>query len=700
MSRLSHILVRLVLGCLLLSFVSACAMGGGSRVMSPTRTSRSFAVVKPRAQETSDSLAHRYYGDARQGWVIREYNEVEEVSPEQFVVIPLLPVYLGGLSEKGYQTVPVLTYSAFSEETSDIFSIDRKRFHSQLQYLKDNGVTPITLEEFVKFIRFEGQVPEKSVLITIDDVGQHVYDIAFEELKKFGFPATVFVCTDLVGDRPGALTWDMIREMQKAKISVGHRTKTLRNLARRLDSETLEEYVIDVDRELTVASLTFSSELGNDPKWFAYPFGAFNESVVELLKKNGFEGGFVTDGRVSPFFADDFRISRINVPGDIALQDFEKFMQFGEPHPDNGGLIPELQGVFDAEDDEPYERIVPAVMERADKMNALGNSASALELYRLAGTIDRRAPGVRTKAAEAKKGMEANSMSQLDAARAAREAGDMEAAREAYLAALRMNPEDATPAAELKDMLSMKSSRELLISSNETLRRIAEREYGNASGEILLAKVNSLSIVDILEPGTTLRLPLLSPEIARSLSGAPAPVRSETIREEPEVPEPAAPAVAVVQPPVAETPEDKITPLIAMAKLQFGNGLFDTAVSITNEILEIEPENAMAKDIQQQSYYSLAAGAIKSGSNVRAMRMLRRLPKNYEDVSSLRQSVQAKIDEFANPLYLQGVNYFINEQLEDAVNAWELTLQANPWHDKARQDLAKARKLLEAVRGL
>lgn len=693
---------RVLVVCVLAGLLGACAVGG-SRVVSTTRSSRSYAVVTPRAGDTPQALALRYLDDARKGWIIEEFNGVETLSPDSFVTIPLMPLYRGGLGEGGgFQTVPVLVYSAFSEQTSDVFSMKRDRFRAQLQYLKDNGITPLTLEEFVRFIEFGDHIPERSVLITIDDVGQNTFEIAFDELQRFGFPATVFVCTDLVADRTGALSWDRIRTMRDAGMAIEHRTKTLRNLARRMGGETLEDYIINVDRELTVASLTFQSELGQRPSWLAYPFGTLNEAVVELLRKNGFRGAFTMEERVSPFFVDNYAIPRIRMPGDISMDAYAEVMRFGVDAAERGTMVDGLQAAFAAGDDEPYAAVVTEVMARADAASADGQWIRALELYRIAGTLNRRAPGVRRKAQEAKKNMDARAAELLAAARTARDGGDRAAARDAYVEALRYDPSPEV-AAELKAMLSPPTHRELALTQSDTLRRIAEREYGNPGGEILLAKVNNKSVVDILDPGEMVKLPILSEALAQriEISLAPveqvAPVAPAEPAQEEMMTEPEAEAVEVV---IQETPADRITPLLSMARLQFGNGLYETVVSITNEILQLDPGNEQALEIQRESYYSLAEGFISDGSNVRAMRMLRNLPRDYRATKELTGKVQQALDTTSEPLYLQGVNYYINEELERAVDSWELTLQANPWHKKARSDLEKARKLLEAVRGL
>lgn len=323
---------HIIAAVLLLALAAAIAGCGAQRStrVSPTRTSKNYAVVKVRAGDSLKTLANRYLEDPDKAWIIAAYNRVDEVKEGDVVIIPRTPIELGGIGKGEVQAVPVLAYSGFSEKTSDAITITRADFKAQMQYLKDNGITPISIDRFYDFLEFKEQAPAKAVVITIDDVGKNTFEVAFPVLKEFGYPATVFVATDLVSDTDGALSWDKIRTMRESGIDVGNRSKTLRNLTRRQGDETLEDFVIAVDREMTVPTLQFRTELGSEPKYFAYPFGMTNEMVVSLLQKNGFRGALTLSPGSNPFFTNNYLVKRNAVPGDMPLAGFEKLFVFSE----------------------------------------------------------------------------------------------------------------------------------------------------------------------------------------------------------------------------------------------------------------------------------------------------------------------------------------------------------------------------------
>jgi len=325
---LRHILLATLLMVIALAIVG-CGSQRSTRV-SPTRTSKSYSVVKATSKDTLKTLANRYMEDPEKAWIIAAYNRIDSVKEGDIVIIPRTPLNLGGIQDGRLQTIPVLTYSGFSEDVSDAITIKRTDFVAQMQYLKDKGYTPVALDRFYDFLEFKEQAPEKAVVITIDDVGQSTFSVAFPVLQQFGYPATVFVATDLVSGKGNALDWDQIRQMHESGIGIGHRTKTLRNLTRRLGDETFEDYIIAVDREMTVPSLQFKTELSMAPEFFAYPFGATNELVISLLKKNKFRGALTLSKGSNPFFTNNYLVKRNPVPGNMSLAEFEKLFVFSQ----------------------------------------------------------------------------------------------------------------------------------------------------------------------------------------------------------------------------------------------------------------------------------------------------------------------------------------------------------------------------------
>jgi len=335
------ILVAALAGCALPSAIAPTptAAPSGSQVSgpsTPTPTARQevapaqvvqtpeFVALVVQPGETLASLAGTWLHDPARAWEIAEYNGIVDAAPGQELAIPLRPFRRGGLTPERYQTVPILVYHQFAEKSTNKMIVSRAAFEAQMQLLKDKGYRVVTLEQLLAFVEFRGQLPDKSVVITIDDGWRSMYDIVFPILKKYGYPATLFVYTQLITGSGKSLSWDQVREMAAQGLDVQCHTITHRNLAQRQDQESADQYYATLLREITDSARTLELKLGKRPTFLAYPYGDTNGLAVALLRRNGYQAAFTVVREPNPFFAPNFRLSRAMIFGDADLTKFEK----------------------------------------------------------------------------------------------------------------------------------------------------------------------------------------------------------------------------------------------------------------------------------------------------------------------------------------------------------------------------------------
>jgi cytochrome c-type biogenesis protein CcmH/NrfG len=67
---------------------------------------------------------------------------------------------------------------------------------------------------------------------------------------------------------------------------------------------------------------------------------------------------------------------------------------------------------------------------------------------------------------------------------------------------------------------------------------------------------------------------------------------------------------------------------------------------------------------------------------------------------ALKKAVHARLVELAQVHYRNGVKHFINEDLKKAIAEWEMALDCDPDHAKARENIENARRLLEKIEAL
>ncbi len=302
--------------------VPFCAPADKNRSASALKMN-GFVLVRPGVNDDFNSLAARFLQNESKGWLIARFNRQQRVLPGKPLIIPQQPVYLGGVNEQSLQAVPVLVYHQFAEDHSDKMTIKAEDFYEQMLWLKKNGYAVISLDQLLDFMDFEIPLPEKSVVITIDDGWRSVYDLAYPILKKFGFQATLFVYTDFIGGEK-ALQWSYIEEMAQNGFDVQSHTLSHRNLTMIGSGEPFEEYFKFLVKELEGSKKLIEEYLNSQCRYLAYPFGETNELVTALAKKTGYRAAFTVRRGSTQVLENRYTVPRSVIYGDAGMDEFIK----------------------------------------------------------------------------------------------------------------------------------------------------------------------------------------------------------------------------------------------------------------------------------------------------------------------------------------------------------------------------------------
>ena len=127
--------------------------------------------------------------------------------------------------------VPVLMYHEFVTQEDldsgvafDEYAIYAHEFEHDLQWLQQNGYTTITARELSQYLNGQGEMPEKPVILTIDDGKLGVYKNALPLLEKYDMKAVLAVigteihgaseAPELRSENPAPYcTWEELAEM-------------------------------------------------------------------------------------------------------------------------------------------------------------------------------------------------------------------------------------------------------------------------------------------------------------------------------------------------------------------------------------------------------------------------------------------------------------------------------------------------------
>ena len=203
--------------------------------------------------------------------------------------------------------VPVLMYHSIQENGAE-YQVTAAQLEEQLQWLSQNDFESITSADLVAWMTFGIPLPEKPVLISIDD-GNSSDWVFLELLERYGFEG-VFSLPNYAD-----LSASQIRTLDRAGEVCGH-TVSHENLS------TLsydDQYYQIVENKKYLEKI-----LGNEITCFAYPFGAYNGLTPYVVIEAGYLMAFDVSGGPQPLdgSVDRWHITRINVDGNGTIDDF------------------------------------------------------------------------------------------------------------------------------------------------------------------------------------------------------------------------------------------------------------------------------------------------------------------------------------------------------------------------------------------
>jgi len=217
--------------------------------------------------------------------------------------------------------IPILTYHNFTEDEGSGYKINIVEFEKQMDYLAAHNYSVISLSELLKGLR-DSQLPPKPIVITIDDGFKSTYPV----LKKYNFPATLFIYTNFIEKNNGSLTWEEIREMTKNNIEIGSHTLSHCNLLKYKKNENYETYLARIRREIFLSKEILESKIGREVKFFAYPYGAYGSTIKDLAIQASYEGIFNANSMNNTLTADPFSLNRQIIFGNNSFNSFIRIL--------------------------------------------------------------------------------------------------------------------------------------------------------------------------------------------------------------------------------------------------------------------------------------------------------------------------------------------------------------------------------------
>ncbi len=230
------------------------------------------------------------------------------------------------------QAVPVLMYHEItdSQTPGNQTRISLERFEEQMTWLAENHYNTLTIDELIAFIN-GANVPDNSVVLTFDDGWKSQLRV-LPILKRHDFKAAFFVfpgegIEDPYGDY---LSWPELKgisnypDFEVQAHSMTHPWDKDSNLVTWVAGSPPGRNRADAESELKQSRHILEQRLGVQVKYFAWPAGYFNDTLINMAIETGYQGLFtVLDGPTRQ--GDDTRmIRRLSISGACELEGFQQ----------------------------------------------------------------------------------------------------------------------------------------------------------------------------------------------------------------------------------------------------------------------------------------------------------------------------------------------------------------------------------------
>ena len=204
----------------------------------------------------------------------------------------------------------------------DVYAISSKNFAQFLAWIKKNGWQPIRLEDVWQARQFKKPLPEKAVLITVDDGALSSYTKIYPLLKLHQVPAVFAIPTSWINGNTKAayeaygsgnlMSWDQMREIQRSglvefvshsdNLHYGILSNPQKNMQpaaiTRLYDEKTKSYESDaaykqrILADLKRSKQVLEKELGVESRAIFWPYGAATKETEEIAIEAGFPMSF------------------------------------------------------------------------------------------------------------------------------------------------------------------------------------------------------------------------------------------------------------------------------------------------------------------------------------------------------------------------------------------------------------------------
>ena len=206
----------------------------------------------------------------------------------------------------------LFVYHRFGDDKHASTNTSLDILKKQFEFFKDNDYKIISLDQLNRALREHKKIPDNWVVLCVDDSYKSFYTNGLPLFKEYNYPFALFVYVEATDRNYGDfMSWEEVKEASQYG-EIGHHSYGHKHMVS-LSAEAIK-------KDTQKAFISFQKHLGTSPKYYAYPYGEFDEKVKSAVASFGFELVLNQNvGAVSHKSPTD-DLDRIALTGDVSLK--------------------------------------------------------------------------------------------------------------------------------------------------------------------------------------------------------------------------------------------------------------------------------------------------------------------------------------------------------------------------------------------
>lgn len=222
--------------------------------------------------------------------------------------------------------VPILAYHQVEAVPKMGWSVSREDFQNQMEYLSAAGYHVISIAALYDYLSGKtSSIPEKPVVITVDDGFVDAYTEIFPILKRYRYPWSLYVYPRFVDHGADALRWSQVAELAAAGVDIQSHTVNHPHLMRKSHPEMDDEqYAAWLHTELADSKTIIEEKTKTPVRFLAYPYGDFDSGVEEEAARAGYQLALTSWAGFNTTSTNRFELWRFPMTSDTTIAAFAR----------------------------------------------------------------------------------------------------------------------------------------------------------------------------------------------------------------------------------------------------------------------------------------------------------------------------------------------------------------------------------------